>query len=57
MEKISAIRSDVSEKQIIVYTHACIESEITEQTETVYNINACHPRHVWDDDDKFFFIK
>ena len=30
-DKISAIRSDVSQKQIIDYTYACIEAAIIEQ--------------------------
>ena len=49
-----AIRSDVSEKQIIVYKYACIESGKIAQSELDFNIDEIYPRHVWDDDYEIF---
>ena len=43
--KRSAISSYLSDKHIIVYTSACIKSDIILRTHSESNINDCHPRH------------
>ena len=50
--KRSAIRSDVSEKQSIFYTYACIASGRITQIESDHNVDENYPRHVFDDDDE-----
>ena len=52
--KRSSISSDVSEKQIIVYTSACIKSGRIARSESDYIIDECYPRHIFDDDDEDF---
>ena len=52
--KRSDISSNISEKQSIVYTSACIESGRIARSESDYNIDECYPRHVFDDDDEVF---
>ena len=47
-----ATSSDVSYKQIIIYTYACIEPARIGRTDSESNINYCHTRHVWDDYDE-----
>ena len=44
--KRSAISSDVSEKQIIVYAYICIESDMIARTESDFNIDEIFPRYV-----------
>ena len=44
--KRSIIRSDVSDKQIIVYISICIESDRNGKTDYESNINGCHTRHI-----------
>ena len=48
------ISSDVSEKHTIVYTYTCTESDKTGRTNYESNINDCHTRHVWNDEDEVF---
>ena len=52
--KISAIISDVSEKQSIVYKSACIESARTEQYHSDKIINENCPSHTWNEEDDAF---
>ena len=52
--KISAISIDVSEKYIIVYTSACIESARIEHNNSGKNIDDNYSSHTWKEDiDKF----
>ena len=52
--KISAISSDVSEKQIIVYTSACIESARIEQYNSDKQLNENFSSHTWNEEDDAF---
>ena len=52
--KRSIIRSDVSDKHIIVYISICIESDRNGKTGYESNINGCHTRHIWNDHDEVF---
>ena len=52
--KISAISSNVLEKQSIVYTYACIELGKVVQIGSDYNIDEHYPRNLWYDDDEVF---
>ena len=52
--KISAIRSDVSDKQSIVYTSICIESAITDQYNYDKQLNDNCSSHTWNEDDDEF---
>ena len=49
--KRSTARSDVSEKQIIVYTYACIESAIIEQYHSEKQLNENCSSHTWNEED------
>ena len=53
--KRSAISSDVSEKQIIVYTSACIESAIIEKYHSDKQLNENCSSHTWNEDDDAFY--
>ena len=50
----SAISSDISEKQIIVYTYACIESAIIEQCHSDKNIYGNCSSHTLNEEDDAF---
>ena len=52
--KISAIRSDVSDKQSIVYTSICIESAITDQYNYDKQLNYNCSSHTWNEQDDAF---
>ena len=52
--KISAISSDVSEKQSIVYTSSCIESAIIEQYHSDKQIYENCSSHTWNEEDDAF---
>ena len=52
--KISAISSDVSEKQSIVYTPACIESARIERYHYEKQLNEMFSSHTWNEDDDAF---
>ena len=52
--EISAIRSDVSQKQIIVYTYACIESAIIEQYNYEKQLDDNSSSHTWNEEDDDF---
>ena len=52
--KRSAISSDVSEKQIIVYTYACIESAIIEKYHSDKQLNENCSSHTWNEEDDTF---
>ena len=52
--KISALGSDISKKQIIVYTSACIEeARIGRFLSHIYTNNGSHS-HTWNDEDQAF---
>ena len=53
--KISAIRSDVSEKQSIVYTSACIESARIEQYQSDKQLYYNTLSHTWNEEDDSFY--
>ena len=48
------IRSNVSEKESIVYTFVCIESSIIEQYHFDQTINDHYYNHTWNEDDCAF---
>ena len=52
--KISSISSYVSEKQSIVYTSACIESDIIEQYYSDKKLNDNCSSHTWNEEDDDF---
>ena len=52
--KRSAIRSDVSEKQIIFYTSACIESTIIDQYHSDKQLYDIFSSHTWNEEDAAF---
>ena len=52
--KISAISSDVWEKQSIVYTSACIESTRIKQYHSDKNLNYYCSSHTWNEEDDAF---
>ena len=52
--KISAISSDVSEKQSIFYTSACIESARIEQYHSDKQLNDIFSSRTWNDEDNAF---
>ena len=52
--KIYFITSYIQEKQSIVYTPTCIESVCIGRNDSGRNLNACHWRHIWNDDDEVF---
>ena len=52
--KRSAISSDVSEKQSIVYTSACIESAIIEQYQSDKQLYENSSSHTWNEEDDAF---
>ena len=53
-EKRSAIISDVSDKQSIVYTSACIESAIVEQYHSYKELNDNFSSRTWNEEDDDF---
>ena len=52
--KISAISSDVSDKQIIVYTSVCIESDRIVQYHSDKKLNDKFSSHTWNEEDDAF---
>ena len=52
--KISAISSDVSEKQSFVYTYACIESARIEQYQSDKQLYENFSSHTWNEEDDAF---
>ena len=53
-DKISAIRSDVQQKQSIVYTSACIEAARIKQYHYDKNLTEKFSSHTWNEDDDDF---
>ena len=52
--KISALGSDISEKQIIVYTSSCIEESIIERTPSNTDSKDGSHSHSWNGKDNDF---
>ena len=52
--EFSAISSDISKKQIIVYTSACIESDRIEKYHSDKQLHDNCSSHTWNEDDDAF---